>query len=168
MPDHASDRLEELFGRFCNDGDAEAAAADVRAAEQLLDLYPAPEPAPETLAEIRRRMMLTLRLRRRRRRAVFRGLTAAAALLAIAVIARFTGGPAGPVAVNQAGILPVAIWESDNVAADDLEIAYFDAEIRQIETQLRRLEGGDRDGDSDRLERIEMELMQIDTVFWKE
>lgn len=168
MRDRHRDDLQELLERLLGDAEAQAASEDVRAGEHMLELYAAPEPDAQTLARIRRQMMLTFRLGRRRRRAIYRSLTAAAAILVVAMIALFGRGPAGPTAVAQAGIIPTAIWESDNVAADDLEIAYFNAEIQQIETQLRRLEAGDSDTDSDRLETIEMELMQIDTVFWKE
>ena len=168
MRDRHRDDLQELLERLLGEAEAQAASEDVRAGERMLELYAAPEPDAHTLAQIRRHMMLTFRLGRRRRRAFYRSLTAAAAIVVVVLIALFGRRPAGPTPMAQAGIIPAAIWESDDVAGDDLEIAYFDAEIQQIETQLRRLEAGESDTDSDRLETIEMELMQIDTVFWKE
>ena len=68
----------------------------------------------------------------------------------------------------QASILPAAIWDSIDVAADDLDLARFTAEVRQIETQLQALEAGeDEAAGSGAVEELERELIQIETEFRK-
>jgi hypothetical protein len=97
-------------------------------------------------------------------------LAAAAAVIIVTIIALLGYGPAAPDSPNAtyASIIPAAVWESDDVVADDVELVYFNSEIRRIEAEMRTLESGDVDvAPTGSIEDIEMELMQIETEFWK-
>ena len=70
--------------------------------------------------------------------------------------------------MSYASIIPTAIWESDDLAADDLDLVYFTSEIRQIEAQMQALEPEESDaGSGGGPDELEMELMAIETEFWK-
>jgi hypothetical protein len=168
MKQHHRDNLKLLFERFLDPAEAETGVEEVRAAERILDAYPAPTPDSETIASLKRQ--ITAHLRRRRWLVRLHRSAAVAAVVAVVVLAGLFGrGPTPPTRVSYASIIPAAIWESDDLAGEDLELAYFNAEIDQIEAQMRRLESGDEQvGTSDRVEELEMEFMQIETQFWKE
>ncbi|OHB64333.1 MAG: hypothetical protein A2Y76_01970 [Planctomycetes bacterium RBG_13_60_9] len=69
--------------------------------------------------------------------------------------------------MSYAAIMPAAIWESDNLAVDDLDIVYFTAEIRHIETQMQALESDEGEVGGGGPDELESELMAIETEFWK-
>ncbi len=92
-----------------------------------------------------------------------------AAAIVLALIGFFGRPVREPSSVSYASLIPSAIWESDDIASDDMELAYFRSELRQIETQMEALEAGDGDlVATASLDDVEMELIRIDTEFWRE
>lgn len=169
MKEQETENLGELLRRFMDAPGARAAEADIRAGERLLEAWPAPVPGGQALDEITVRMVAATRRRRRIVR-LFRGsMATAAAVIVVAMVALFGRGPADRPGVTFASIIPTAVWESDNIEADDLDIVYFTSEIRRIEAQMQALEAGETDfGAGNAAAEIEMELMQIvETEFWK-
>ena len=160
---------QALFGRFVDAPRAETAAEDVRAGERMLEAWPAPKPNDDLIAYINVQMVARQRRKRRLAR-LSRALAAAAAVIVVAAIALLGHGP-GPkrnTHMTYASIIPTSVWESDDVNAEDAELMYFQSEIRRIEAQREALEsGGDDLGPAEDVEEIEMELMQIETEFWK-
>jgi hypothetical protein len=59
----------------------------------------------------------------------------------------------------------MAIWESDDIAADDVDLARLIAEIDEIESEIMGLQPGE--GGDEGAGQIEMELIEIDSDFWK-
>ncbi|MBN2128799.1 MAG: hypothetical protein JW741_04855 [Sedimentisphaerales bacterium] len=160
---------QALFGRFFDTAGADAAAEDVRTGERLLDAFPAPKPSDE-LIEYINAQMVARRTRKRRLAHLSRALTAVAAVIVVAALALLGHGPAPrhTTHVSYASIIPASVWESDDVNADDADLMYFHSEIRRIEAQMEALESsGDDFGPAEDVEEIEMELMQIETEFWK-
>jgi len=168
MNDHTRENLTELLRRFMDDSAAHAVQADIEAAERILAAHPAPAPSPETLSTIRA-LTLATAARRHRRTRIFRGVVAAAAAVILTVlIGRHGPAPTSRPYVNFASIIPTAIWESHDIAADDLDLVYFASEIRQIEAQIQAIESSEteiRGGSA--LDDLEMELTAIETEFWK-
>jgi hypothetical protein len=168
MRERTPESLTELLKRFMDATAAETAAEEIRAGERLLDACPAPAPSARTLAAIRIRMA-TAALRHRWRVRVFRGSLAAAAAVVMALLIGLPAQrPTQRPGMNFATIIPTAIWESDDLAADDLRLVYFSSEIRRIEAQMQALEAEENDldggGSPDDLER---ELLAIETELWK-
>ncbi|MBN1360687.1 MAG: hypothetical protein JW993_08850 [Sedimentisphaerales bacterium] len=169
MEDRNREDWEKLFGRFVGTEQSEAAAEDIRRGQTLLELYPAPQPDARLVASIKRRIAGRLAHRHRFAHLAYRIAPAAAAVIVIALLGRFRHGPAGSTQISYASLIPTAIWESDDINADDVELAYFAAEIEQIEAQMRALEAGDADSNgANALDEVEVELLRIDTEFWKE
>lgn len=169
MGDRSREDIKALFGRFFDADEAEAAGEDMRAGEQIFRTHGAPAPDGELVDFIK--VQLAARLARRRRLALaYRGFAAAAAVIVVAVIALLGRGPAPPDSPNvtYASIMPTAVWESDDVTADDFELIYFDSEIQRIEAEIRALESGEVNvAPAGSVEEIELELIQIKAEFWK-
>jgi hypothetical protein len=169
MNDHARENLIELLERFMDGPSAEAADDEIRAGEGLLEAYPAPAADARTIAALKVRMVAAAQRRHRKAR-ILQGVgAAAAAVVVMSLIGLLGRGPTRSIpGVTYAGIIPTAIWESDDLATDDLDLAYYTAEIRRIEAQMRAVEAGDANTHGgDTLEELEMELMRIETEFWK-
>lgn len=164
----ARENLTELLKRFMDDSAARAAQTDIEEAERVLEAHPAPAPSPETLSTVRS-LMVAAATRRRRRIHVFRAAVAAAAAVVLTVLAgRYGDTSIDQPRVNIASIIPAAVWESRDIAADDLDLVYFTSQIRQIETQMRDIETEDvAPRNSDVLDDLEVELIAIETEFWK-
>jgi len=169
MEDQTRENLNQLLRQFLDPERAEAAAEDIRTGERLLDLYPAPTPGAELIARIKADMA-TSRMRRRRITLLLRRSLAAAAVIAFALLALLGRGPSGPAGPSafQASILPAAIWESQDVAADDPDLAYFTGEVRRIEVQLQALQAGeDEAAGTGAADELETELKQIESELRK-
>jgi hypothetical protein len=169
MNDRNHDDLRELLERFLDPSEAGSMEQDIRAGEQLLGAHPAPQVAPETLAAIKRQITIRLGVSHGPSHPLHHYIGAAAAVIVVALIG-FFGRPAQETpGVSYASLIPAAIWESDDIASDDAELAYFRSELRHIETQMQALEAGDGDlGPTGSLDEVELELIRIDTQFWKE
>ena len=169
MNKHDPDELKALFERFVEADKAQAAADDIDQAQRLFNAYPAPAPSAEALKRIRARMILELSKRHRHSK-LYRFVGAAAAVIIFGIVGLFGPGPQGNRdVVNHASLLPTAIWESDDIASDDAELAYFASEISQIEARIDALRSGDEDAaGSGTLDELEIELRLLETQFWKE
>ena len=173
MNDRNKENLAELIERLFDFGQAAGVLEDVRRGEQLLRDNPAPEPDRKLIADIKAEIALLLPARRTKlaRRRTYKRAAAAAAILIAAWIGAslLNNGSPGPGQMAAASIMPTAIWESNDIAADDENLAVFAAEIDQIENEVMTLESGDDTYESDRtVEELEIELIVARNDFWKE
>ena len=68
----------------------------------------------------------------------------------------------------RASIVPREIWESNNIAADDANLAIFTAEVEQIKDEVSALQSNKSETDvDDAVTELEMNLMEIESDFWK-
>lgn len=173
MNDGNREDLKELFAKFLDAEQAESCAEDVQKAEEILREHPAPEPDDMLIANIKAEIAMRLPAGRTY---VFKQIAykvvgiAAAVIILTAIGLRLLdkgGVESGPVVY--ASIIPTAIWESDDIAAADANLAIFTVEIEQIENELLALQLGENDGNGDRsVTELEMELIEINNSdFWK-
>ncbi len=167
MRDHAHENLIELLRRFMDEPTAQAAHEDIQAGERLLEAYPALTPEARLIATIKAQMAVAALRRHRIVRLVHGSLAAAAAVIVLALIGLLGPRSADRPHMSYAAIIPAAIWDSDDLTADDLDLAYFSSEIGQIEAQMQALDAGESEGGSGTLDEFENELMAIQTDFWK-
>ncbi len=161
--------LRELLDRFMDPSEAASAEREIRAGERLLDACPAPQVAPETLVAIKRRIAAQLGASHKPSHPFYRYVGAAAAVILVALIAFFGRSAPERPSVRYASLIPAAIWDSDDIAYDDMELAYFRSELRRVEAQMQALEAGDGDGAvAGGLDEVELELIRIERQFWKE
>ena len=167
------ENLKELFERFLDSEEAERAAEDIRKGEMIVRAYPAPEPGREVIADIKVRVAKAV-LRRRAntiRRMVYKAAVAAAVVLLAGVGIRLWLSEKGGVkteGIMYASLVPSALWESEDITADDSELAVLTAEIEQVESEIGGVQSVETNGNGrSELTELEMELTEINSDFWK-
>jgi len=169
VKDPDQDSLRELLERFMPAAEAETAAEDVRTGEAILRAHPAPEPDRQVVLGIKLEIASKLSRRHRIVHRLCQFAATAAAVIVLALLVFHSQVPQTDPSLSHAALIPTFIWESDDISADDMKLAYFTSEIRQIEAQVRVLEAGEgQDLGASTLDEVEMELMQINTGFWRE
>ncbi len=172
MNGKSDENLRELFGKFLDAEEADRAVEDVQKAEQILSEYPAPEPHKKLIADIKSEITTSL-LRRQVyvfRRIVYKTAVVAAAVILLAVISvrLLERGGGEPERFISGSKMAKVIWESDDVSADDADLAILTAEIEQIEGEVLALQLGEAGGNGhEAVAELEMELIEINSDFWK-
>ncbi len=170
MDGREPENLKELLEKFLGAGQVESYLDDFQKAERLFREHPAPEPDEMLIANIKAEIAMRLPARRAEifRRRVWEAAGIAATLAVLALVGvRLPHQPARQT-VNYASLIPAAIWESTNIAADDADLVVFSAEIEQIKDELLALESGEHAADGDSaITELETELAEINGDFWK-
>jgi hypothetical protein len=173
MAAHEKDEnLRELLGKFFDADEAKEATEDIRKGEQILDEHGAPGPDSELIADVKAEISRALASRKLNsfRRAAYKVAAVAAAVIIVAAISvKLSDRGAGETReVATASIIPAAIWESDDIAVDDAELGTFVGEIEELEGDVLALELGENGGNGyEAIEELEVELEEIEGVFWK-
>lgn len=172
MNNRNEENLAELLGKFFDAEQAESFAEDIQKAEQILRENPAPEPDDMLIANIKAEIAMRLPAERARhfRRMVYKVISIAAAIIILAAISvqLLIEGGKKTEEVAYASLIPTAIWESDDITADDENLAIFTTEIEEIEGEVLDLQSGEDTGNGDRtITELEMELIEINSDFWK-
>jgi hypothetical protein len=173
MNSQNKENLKELFEKFLSSEQAAKAVEDVYKTEQILREHPAPEPDDMLIANIKAKIASNLQPLRAKvfTQLVYKTAVIAAAILIVAAIGlnllekdkdyrseRFI----------PASIIPRAIWESNDIPADDIDLVTYTTEIEQIKDELHTLQSGkDNTNGNTALIELEMNLVEIDSDFWK-
>ena len=167
------ENLKELFERFAGAEQAERAVEDFRKAEQILLEHPAPAPDDALIDEIKYEIaeaILPRQVNVFRRISYKAAVVAAAAIVIAAISVKLLEKGGGSPGIATASMIPEALWDSDDISADYVELAIFTAEIEQIESEVLTLELGENGGNGDTaVSELEMELIEIEIAgdFWK-
>jgi hypothetical protein len=172
MSSQNEENLKELFERFANAEQAEKHVEDIQKGEQILRDYPAPAPDDMLIANIKAEIAMRLPARKAYvfRRKVYKAAAVAAAVVILAVVSArlFEKSDVVPQRVVYASLIPRVIWEGDDIAADDVDLAIFTAEVEQIQDEISALQFGEDGGNGDStFAELEMELIEISSDFWK-
>jgi len=170
------ENVKKLFEKFMEAEQAEKAVEDIRKGEQILRENPAPQPSDELIAGIKFEIAKGLLLRQTdvsgfRKTAYKIAAVAAAVMILAAISIKFfakVDKPYKAVKFEYVSIIPTSIWESDDIATDDTDLAILNAEVEQIEGEMLALQSDENGGNSQRaVTELEMELIEIDSNFWK-
>ncbi len=172
MENRKQENLGELFGKFFDAGQVESCLRDFQEAERIFADNPAPEPDDMLIANIKAEIAMRLGARKGElaRRRIYSRAVAAAAVVIVAGISATLFDRTGrePGRLTMASLISTAVWESDDVTADDENLAFFATEIEQIENEVVALESGEDTSESDStIAELEMELIVISSDFWK-
>ena len=162
-----NENLNELLGKFLGPEDVEQGLEDFAKAEQIFNANPAPQPDAMLIADIKSNVEAALAAKKSFRRAVYKVMSVAAAIFITAIISVlvFESGGNRYVATIT---MPAVIWESDDMAFDDAEMVTLAAEIEELESEAMALQLAENGGSGyDAAEELEMELIEIDSDFWK-
>ncbi len=173
MDDRNQENLRELFEKFFDAEQAESCAEDIQQTEQIFREHPAPEPDDMLIANIKAEIAMRLQVARahRFRRIIYEVAGVAAAILIVAAVSLQlfqNDTPTNGEVVSIASLIPTELWISNNIAADDDDLAAFTAQIEQIEDEMQALQSGEDTGNGDStIAELEMELIEINSDFWK-
>ena len=177
MANKNEENLKELLERFVGPEQAQKAAENIRKAEQILRDNPAPKPGSELIAEIKSEIGAELLRSRTTKTSRFRKTTyevaavAAAVIIISAVSITFfpkPDKPEKPGGISYASLIPTSVWEGDDIATDDADLAALNAEVEQIENEVLALQSGEGEGNGQSaVTELEMELIEIESDFWK-
>jgi hypothetical protein len=172
MENRNKENLRELFGKFFDAEQTESCVEDIQKAEQILREHPAPEPDDMLIANIKAEIAMRLQARRAHhfKRIFYEVVGAAAAIIFVATVSLqlFRKDTPKPGEVSYASLIPTAIWETDDVTTADENLAVFTVQVEQIEDEVAALQSGEDTGNGDStLTELEMELVEINSDFWK-
>ena len=165
------ENLKALFERFVGTEEAQSNIQDFIKAEQILNENPAPEPNEELIAAINHKIAEAIRLRKEHtfRRFAYKLAPVAAVFIVLAAVSvRMLKEGSGPVELVRGPMIARDVWNSDNVAADDRNLAVLTTELDELEVEFATLESGDN-GDNGRSDvtELEMEFAEINTDIWE-
>ena len=171
MDKRKEEDIKGLFEQFADSKEPEQAADDIRQGEQILREHPAVEPDAELIAGIKAEIGRQLSERRTgiRWRIFLKAAAIAAVFAVLSAIGVRLFEQESTEQVNIADTLTRAqsIWESENIADADEELAVLSAETQQIESELLSLELGENGDDDKEWLELEMELIENSSDFWK-
>ena len=174
MDNRDRENLTELFEEFFDAEQAQEYIEDVRRGEQILREHPAPRPDDMLIANIKAEIAMRLPARRAHpfRQMAYRAAAVAAALVILTAISvrLIENGhqPQESKRLVQASLIPPAIWDGDDIATDDINLATFTAEIEEIENEVTTLQSGRRGSNGEgTIVELEIELIEISSDFWK-
>jgi len=169
MSDNMYDDLKSQFESFLDPQNAAYAAEDVFEGDRILNENPAPMPSEQLKARIKSRISLTLMRTRRVRsyRFVYQLAAAAAAIIIVfGVSIKMVDNKQGHEWTTVK--IPAAVWDGTNITRDDAELSRLSAGIEQVEQELSGTKFTLSMADStDAVDELEMELINIDSDFWK-
>jgi len=173
MEERNQENLRELFENFFDAEQAESCVEDIQKAEQMLREHPAPQPDDMLIANIKAEIAMRLQAGRALhfRRIIYEVVGAAAAVIFIAAVSLQLFVEKDTTELGEvfyASLIPAAIWESNDITAADENLAVFTAQIDQIEDEVMALQSSEKAGNGDStLAELEMELVEINSDFWK-
>jgi hypothetical protein len=167
MKDRAHENLIELLQRFMDEPAARAAQEDIQTGEQWLEACPAPLPDARVIAALKVQMPAAALRRHRIAQLVRASAVAAAAVIVLGLVGLFGPATTSRSSLSIAGLIPAAVWESDDIMVDDHDLAYFSSQIGQIEAQMQTLDGGESEIGVGAPDELESELLALQAEFLK-
>jgi hypothetical protein len=159
------ENLESLFDDFFDEQQSKSSANDVSAADKLFDDNPAPKPSAELIEQIKGRVEQKLSQQKNHRTThhYLKIMAAAAAVILISfVVLQILSNktePPGKSKINE--------WVLDNSTESDIEFAVLAAEIDEIEEEIITMNLAENGIESESIDELEIELMEINDDFWK-
>jgi hypothetical protein len=171
MNGQSEENLKELFEKFVTGEQAEKAVEDICIGEQILRDNPAPKPSDELIAGIKSEIAINLLHKKENaiRYMLYKVAVVAAVVFVLTAISiKFFEKGEESEKVMYASIIPTAIWESDDIAADDVELAVLTAEVEQVADEVLSLRMGEDGGNGQSaVTELEIEMIEIESDFWK-
>lgn len=171
MNDRNEENLRELFEGFVSSEEAQNCIEDFAEVKRILDENPAPQPNEELVAAINYKIAEALRLRQEHtfRRLAYRLAPVAAVFIILASVSiKLYVRDTRPVKPPDVRLISSAVWESDNVAADDRNLAVFTAEVDELEIEFTTLESGENGGNGgSAITELEIDFAEINTDIWE-
>lgn len=174
MTESKNENIDELLAKFFSPDQTEQIKNDFAAGDELFEKFSAPNPSPQILAEIKQRTAQQLENRNRisplwdalRHWTTVLAKTAAVAAIVVIVSAVMLLNSSQKNSIR---------YTNDKQQASllqfDTDISAFEAEITQLKNELSAINLGEETGTNgiltDRVEQVELEIIETENTFWK-
>jgi hypothetical protein len=167
MDSRNEENLKDLFEKFTDVEQAQKYVEDIEKGEQILRVYPAPEPDDMLVANIKADIALSALSRRKShiRKIIFEAVSVAAALIIITAISisPFNKNPIDEVPDQVASLFP---WDN---TSDDTESMFQEIEqIGQVLTSVSNEGSIENNRTLMEYAELEMKLEEVNGSFWEE
>lgn len=168
MSEFKNKNTDELLSKFFKPAEAEQIKNDFASADGLFEEFSAPKPSERTIKEIKRQINARLSVPKQ---AGWRNVLLRTAAVAAIVVVVF--------AIMQMGQKPESQqYTSIDTQADvsltdeaDLDVSLYETEAQQLRDELVTINLGEENGMNgilvDRIDKIELEIIEIKNNFWK-
>jgi len=165
MTEFKNKNIGELLSKFFPPDHAEQIKNDFASGDALFEKFPAPNPSQQTLTDIKQKITRQLENQKRIRwTAVLVKTAVAAAIITIAsavILLNFNQKKPNQYTKNEH---QATLWQNE-------EISTFDAEIEQLNSELLAINLGEETGANgiltDRVDQLELEIIETENTFWK-
>jgi len=166
MTEFKNENIDELLSKFFSPDQAEQIKDDFASADSFFEKFPAPNPPPQILAEIKQRTAQQLENRNRISWTTVLAKTAAVAAIVVIVSAVMLLNFSQKDSIQYTNDKQqTSLWQSDT------DISAFEAEITQLKNELLAINLGEETGTNgiltDRVEQVELEIIETENTFWK-
>lgn len=169
--------IQKLAGRLFSEEQAREFAENLRDTDKLFDENLVLEPGSEFTDRLKAEVNDRVKRKKAKRihRTVLRIVSAAAVLLAAAVIITNFSSPEQQVPINNTkessvNLLSDKIWQSSDLAKDDPELSSLNFELKQLQRKLTADRSDESPGENayrKEASEIEASLLAINNEFWK-
>lgn len=171
MNDRNEENLRELLEGFISSKEAENCIEDFAEVKRILDENPAPQPTEELVAAINYKIAEALRLRQEHtfRRLAYRLAPVAAVFIILASVSiRLYVSNSRPEKPGYVRLISSAVWDSENIAADDRNLVVLTTELDELEFEFATLESGENGGNGgSAITELEIDFAEINTDIWE-
>lgn len=166
MTEFKNENIDELLAKFFSPDQTEQIKNDFAAGDELFEKFSALNPSPQILAEIKQRTARQLENRNCINWTTVLAKTAAVAAIVVIVSAvmllNFSPKDSIQYTNNK---------QQTSLLQSDTDISAFEAEITQIKNELLAINLGEEAGTNgiltDRVEQVELEIIETENTFWK-
>lgn len=171
MNDRNEENLRELLEGFISSKEAENCIEDFAEVKRILDENPAPQPTEELVAAINYKIAEALRLRQEHtfRRLAYRLAPVAAVFIILASVSiRLYVSNSRPEKPGYVRLISSAVWDSENIAADDRNLVVLTTELDELEFEFATLESEENGGNGgSAITELEIDFAEINTDIWE-
>ncbi len=167
MTEFKNKNIDKLLAKFFPPDQAEQIKNDFVSADALFEKFPAPLPAQQTIADIKQKINRQLETRRRINWTAVLAKTAAvaAAIVIVSAVILLNFNPKKSIRLAE-NKQQTSLWQGS-----DTNLSTFEAEIEQLKNELLAINLGEENGKSgiltDRVEQLELEVIETENTFWK-
>jgi hypothetical protein len=161
-----NENIDNLLRKFYSPDQAEEIKNDFASADALFEKFPAPKPSRQTTVKIEQKIVQQLKKRKHTSWKIVLVKTAAVAasvvIISAVMLLNYNRKDSTPYAKDKQ---QASLWQSDT------DISTFEAEINQLENELLAINLGEENGTNgvltDRVEQVELEIIETENTFWK-
>ncbi|MBC8482114.1 MAG: hypothetical protein H8D47_05555 [Planctomycetes bacterium] len=163
---------EELFAQLANSEEAKIFAQNVEWADEKFDSQPLPQLKNSALESLKAKVDVAIAVQKavNMRRVVYKAAAVAAVFAVVSVLLIKTYQPQGirNIQIIELAAVSSAVWQSEDITSDDPDLATLSAETEDIENDLVTIDTETYfDDQTSRIDDLELELINIDSDFWK-